>query len=84
MLVTIDCLSLGRLEPILYPNRRYPTVYRFLAGYTIHCLGNCLGNSLAVKRLHHSWVRCKNLHNKSLRRIHGYDDSHLPKLRIQS
>lgn len=80
MLVTIDCLSLGRLEPILYPNRRYSTVHRFLASYTIHRLGN----SLVVKRLHHSLVCRKSLQNMSLRHIHDYDDSHLPRLRIQS
>lgn len=80
VLVTIDCLSLGRLEPILYPNRRYWTVHRFLASYTIHRLGN----SLVVKRLHHSLVRRKSLQNMSLRRIHDYDDSHLPTSHIQS
>lgn len=84
MLVTIDCLSLGRLEPILYPNRRYWTVHRFLASYTNHCWGHRLGNSLAVKQPHHSLVCRKSLQNMSLRHIHDYDDSHLPRLRIQS
>jgi hypothetical protein len=80
VLVIIDCQSLGRLEPILSPIRRCWKVHRFLASYKIHRLGN----SLAVKRLHHSWTRRKSLQNMSLRRIHDYDDSHLPKLRIQS
>lgn len=72
MLVTIDCLSLGRLEPILYPNRHYPAVRRLLASYMIHRLGN----SQAVKRTHHSLVCRKSFRNMSLRHIHDYDDSH--------
>jgi hypothetical protein len=84
VLLPIDCQSPGRLEPILYLNRHYPTARKFLACYTIHRLGHHSGNSPAVKQWHHSLVSRKSLQNMSLRHIHDYDDSHLPRLRIQS
>jgi len=80
VLLPIDCQSPGRLEPILYLNRHYPTARKFLAC----CMNHHSGNSLVVKRLHHSLVCRKSLQNMSLRHIHDYDDSHLPRLRIQS